>query len=170
MSHPQTVPTLTRKRDFSTMSRHGCTSAALFSAYHKAEYRVLGDKPFTLKIGQHSKELGALMDFHGVGTAAFITADNPWSQRWSDAENADRRESLRLRLLDQGAVVIEGVGVDPEGEWPGEISYLALGISFGWAHAYACSFGQNAFVFIDLNQPVDGEAIPELVLTSGDHA
>lgn len=143
------------------MSRPSRNTPELILAYQNAEYRVGGETPFTLKIGQRSEELAALMASTGVSCAALITGDNPYSTPRDPKTNREVQESLEARLSDRGAVLVDAVGVDPAGSWPGEVGYLALGLDLAWAKALSCAFGQNAFIF------ADADAVPTLVLMPG---
>lgn len=66
----------------------------LLQAYLATEYTVLGQRPFRLCIDTFSPELLALYRTHGVRCAAFISASNPFSQRFDDAENERRQQAF----------------------------------------------------------------------------
>lgn len=142
------------------MSRPEGEYADLVKAYQNAEYRVIGEYPFTLRIGVRSEELANVMAATGAKTVAVITADNPYSFKRDSKENSEARATLQIRLTDHVETLVPAIGVDPSGAWPGEEGYLALDLSFGWAKAIACMFGQNAFVF------AEADAVPTLVLLS----
>jgi hypothetical protein len=55
--------------------------------------------------------------------------------------------------------IIDGFGEDPSGEWPGEKSFLALGILKEQGINLSEKYGQNAFVYHELDLKT------ELVLT-----
>lgn len=140
------------------MSR-GAIHDALVSAYRATDYRVrAADAQFTLRIDQRSEELALLFARTGQQGAAFITAENPFSQAATAEVNAANQVRLQQDLAKLGATVFDGAGVGQDPEWPAEASFLAIGIS----RAQACELGnkyrQNAIVWID-----EG-TIPELVL------
>ena len=82
--------------------------AATTQAYRETEYRVHGDEPFTLRIGEASPALAAVHKRHRVDSSAYITAYNPYSQALDDAANAQRHAELgrelrqRIELLGGG--------------------------------------------------------------------
>lgn len=134
-------------------------SDALIAAYSVTNYRVISaDNRFALRIGLRSDELARLFALTGKQGAAFITAENPFSQAVSAEENAANQARLHHDLTKLGATVLEGAGEGQDPEWPAEASFLAIGLS----HAQACELGlkyrQNAIVWID------ADAVPELVL------
>jgi hypothetical protein len=121
----------------------------LIAAYRATNYRVFGQEPFVLNIGQSSKPLQKLYDKHGCRSAAFITASNPFSQPTIDAGNSRLQSLLETELSGISAALIAGMGEDSSGQWPGEKSTLALGLSLTDAKSIGIHFRQNAFVWID---------------------
>ncbi len=132
--------------------------AALIQAFHETEYRVAGDQPFTLRIGQVSPELQALQSRRRSEPCAYITACNPFSQTVSPSENASRHAQLGAELSKRGLVHIEGIGQHPTNGWPGEPSYLIVGLDLEAARTLGNRLEQNAIVWIG------ADAVPELVL------
>jgi hypothetical protein len=133
-------------------------STELIDAYRATNFRVLGQDPFVLNIGQSSKPLQKLYDEHGCRSAAFITAWNPFSQPTDDTENSRLQALLETELLVVSTALFAGMGEDPSGQWPGEKSALALGLSLTNAKSIGIRFKQNAFVWIDR------DATPELLI------
>jgi hypothetical protein len=129
-------------------------------AYRATNYRVLSPTPFVLKVDQPSKPLQRLYHKHGAGSAAFITAWNPFSTRMSDACNEAAQTGLEDVLTTKSIAFIKGIGEDPAGLWPGEMSVLALGLSPDAAKSLGIDFKQNAIVWAGL------DATPELILLS----
>ena len=72
--------------------------------------------------------------------------------------NTERHRVLIADLTEQGYECIEGEGVDPNGEWPGEISVLVLDIDRASAECLGSRYDQNAVVWIDT------DAIPRLLV------
>ncbi len=99
----------------------------------------------------NNPELDQLLNRLGNESACFITAWNPlsWSFRSEDNNKANTR--LRKELLNHVSEdkIIDGVGVDPTGKWPGEESFLVLGIEEKTATELATVFGQNAYIFYE---------------------
>ena len=133
-------------------------SPELVSAYEATYFHVKADPAFILVIGSKSNELEMLFNSSGYKTAAFITASNPFSKSLSDEENLLRNNQLRSDLITMSLEFIEGFGQDPLGEWPGEDSYLVMGIDYETASELGVKYEQNGIVLIDNN------ATPELIL------
>ncbi|CDY79180.1 hypothetical protein BGLT_01874 [Caballeronia glathei] len=127
------------------------------AAYRAARYRVFTDPPVDMRIGETSPAIARLLARHGVETAVFVTAFNPFSHPSSDADNAARQQALAVRLEGLSLATIPGAGLDPLGAWPGEASLLALGADSDVATQLMVEFEQNAVVF------VDREGRPELL-------
>jgi len=132
--------------------------ARLDAAYRATLYRVrAAGSTFDLRVDAPSAPLAALMRRHGVATAAYLTACNPYSVHASDAANRAANEALRAALAAADAFVFEGEAIDPAGAWPAEPSFLALGLALATARALGMRFRQNALLF------VDDDAVPRLV-------
>lgn len=131
---------------------------ALDAGYRATVYRVRdGREPFELRVDVASKPLAALLRQHGVATAAYLTACNPYGVRMTQAANRAANEALRAALVEADAFVFEGEAVDPTGAWPAEPSFLALGIALATARELGVRFRQNALLF------ADDDAVPRLV-------
>lgn len=130
----------------------------LVDSYRLAHYLVQAEPPFVLRVSVHSPALAALLRMHSTSSAAFITACNPASELLPAEEN-DQRQALLLQCIEQlGLHWLPGRGEDPAGEWPGEDSFLVLGIEKETACGLGRQFGQNAIVFCD------SDAVPQLVV------
>ena len=132
--------------------------AATIQAYRETEYRVAGDQAFTLRIGEASPEIQALRTSRRGEPCAYITACSPFSQTVSSSENAARHAQLGAELTKRGLVHIEGIGQHPTNGWPGEPSYLIVGLDLEAARTLGNRLEQNAIVWIG------ADAVPELVL------
>jgi hypothetical protein len=119
----------------------------LIQAYLETDYRVFTDPPITLRIGVKNSRLDDLLLQESSSSAAFITAWNPFSQLLSGEANAGLQRSLFSDLHALGVIVIEGVGIHPAGVWPGEPSYLILGIARYTAIELGRRYQQNALVW-----------------------
>lgn len=134
-------------------------SDALVDAYRQTRFRVLaGAGPFTLRIDERSFELSGLMAAQGSYSAAYLTAENPFSIAISADENAVRQANLKADLDAIGALTVQGEGEGADPTWPPEASWLALGLTRDQACALGTKYGQNAIVSIG------ADAIPELVI------
>ena len=144
-------------------------SAGLVIAYRSTEYCVgpsagLDTSPsrtFILRIDQYSEPLSRLFFASGHRCAAFITACNPFSLPQSPELNqaacAHLRDAL-IRHTSRPEEIIEGEGCDPAGAWPGEKSFLVLGLDLETSKVLGGKFEQNAIVW------AGADAIPRLVL------
>lgn len=133
--------------------------AELVAAYMGTQYRTFtfsGD--IVLRIGEPSSAMRRLIQSAGADGAAFITAENPFSEQLCEAENHVRQRSMREDLVLLGTTIFDGAGQGDDPSWPAEKSYTAIGIT----HAEACQLGikyqQNAIVWIDVN------GVPELLM------
>ena len=124
-------------------------SEDLIDAYIATNFNVHTDPSFTLKIGAGSRQLRNLLEEHKCSTAAYVTAWNPYGKALSDAENKERNKALKLSLSDK-YVVFDGLGTNPLGEWPGEESFLILGINRQNAMKLATEFEQNLSYLLTL--------------------
>jgi hypothetical protein len=133
----------------------------LVEVYRRTEYQVAdGSYAFTMRIDEPSDSLRTCHFAHGVDCSAFITACNPRSVPRADAENAGAMMRLAGELESRGYFVLDARGVDPTGAWPGEPSFLVLGITEPDAVAVARSFDQHAIVC------AGDDATPRLVIVS----
>lgn len=127
-------------------------------AYLETHYRVRSDAATTLKVGETNPTLATLHEAHHTECSAFITACNPFSHSSSDDFNATRQQALADELKQLGFTFIDGIGQHPSNNWPGETSFLVLGVSLELAKALGTRYGQNAIVWSD------ADATPQLVL------
>ena len=121
--------------------------AETLAAYRETEYRVLGDQPFVLRVGQRCPELLSAHCQYSAAASVFITACNPFSHAVSDAENTERQERLAAELRARSLEFQPGMGQHPSNCWPGEPSYLIFGLSLEAAKALGKKFEQNAIVW-----------------------
>jgi hypothetical protein len=120
----------------------------LEAAYLASRYLVFVglDRPWEIRCGSPSPDLDQLLDHHGVGDWAFLTACNPRSKRLPDDENRLRMAELQKALQSAGYIWLSGSGEGSEGSWPPEPSLLVLGIPLTKALQVAHSFDQHAIV------------------------
>lgn len=132
--------------------------AAMIQAYRETEYRVHGDEPFILRVGQPCDALAAIHKRHRVDCSAYITACNPYSQPLDDAANTRRHADLGHELRKRSLTAFGGLGQHPSNQWPGEASYLVLGLTLEAAKTLGTRFEQNAIVWSG------ADATPQLIL------
>lgn len=119
---------------------------------------VKGANPFVLRIGVKSGPLLSLYGKSQSDCCAYLTACNPYSEPLSDSANAERQARLERDLEAQGWKFIPGSGEHPSGDWPGEPSFLVLGMSKEEGRAFGARYEQNAIVWCAAG------AVPELVV------
>jgi hypothetical protein len=137
---------------------HSSISADTIRAYEETEYRVHTDMPMTLRIGIRNALLADLHRAHDVDCSAFITAVNPLSLQTDHADNLRRQAKLADELKRKYFELIDGIGQHPSGEWPGEPSFLVIGISLDAAKELGTRYKQNAIVWCG------DDAVPQLIL------
>jgi hypothetical protein len=121
--------------------------AATIKAYQETQYRVQSDTPFTLQIGVVNDALLDTHKLHRVDCSAFLTACNPYSQIASACDNYVRQHQLANELARRCLRYFPGMGQHPSNEWPGEESFLVLGLNLEAAKKLGEQFGQNAIVW-----------------------
>jgi hypothetical protein len=132
---------------------------ALVQAYRRTRYSAgLDGEAIVLMVDVPSPVMAAAIAAAGAPGAAFITAENPYSTPSAAQNNAASQALLKSELAALGATVFEGVGQGDDPNWPGEASYLAVGISRDQACLLGRNYQQNAIVWIGAN------GTPELVL------
>ncbi len=130
-------------------------------SYNQAEY-FIDDFDEPIKIGNIHSAIDRLVKESGVSTWCFITAWNPLSVEFSEAENAVRNEKLKAEL--EKYQILEGEGRDSNGEWRPERSFLVLGISKKDAKTLAAKFGQRAIIHGESGKPAE---LIETLFTQG---
>ncbi|ANP46073.1 hypothetical protein ATE48_09135 [Candidatus Viadribacter manganicus] len=141
-----------------TAGKIAVTTPDLVRAYLKTQYRLSPPHELTLRIGETNGALASLLQNQNVLSAAYVTAWNPLSQVSDIETNKAANERLCATISELGLMALPGNGVDPDGAWPGEESFLILGASLDQAEALARRYHQNAFVWVDRT------AIPVLAL------
>jgi Protein of unknown function (DUF3293) len=126
--------------------------------FRETEYRVLGDEPFTLKVGEVCPGLAAVHKRYRVDCSAYITACNPFSQIIDDDANAERHVALDQELGRRSLASIAGIGQHPTNQWPDEPSYLVFGLTLVAAKTLGTRLEQNAIVWTGT------DAVPQLIL------
>ena len=121
----------------------------LIQTYKETDYRVDSTASFVMKVGMASQPLRQLYTHYRSDCAAYITACNPFGRSLSEANNTARQATLSSELTGRGLEFISGVGLDSKGDWPGEASFLVLGLSLEATRALAIKYEQNAVIWCD---------------------
>lgn len=122
----------------------------LLSAYEGTDFVIFdqGDE-WSLKVGEASLRIDALLDRFDADRAIVVTAFNPRSRVLSPEMNARRHEQL-VRLLEERKLrFLYGEGRDPTGRWIAETECIVFGISLAEGLALARRFDQNAVVYVE---------------------
>ena len=130
----------------------------MIQAYAETHYRVFGDEPFTLRVGEASARLAVEHHRHAVTSSAYVTACNPFSRMLRADDNAERHAALALDLEHRGLTAVEGLGEHPSNRWPGEPSFLVFGLELAAAKDLGARLEQNAIVWSG------ADAVPQLIL------
>lgn len=128
------------------------------TSYHSAEYHVYFEPNFFLKIGQHNEQLMLLYKKFNQYQSAFITAYNPYSQERTLIQNTSQNSELEEILISMDYQYILGEGVCSDSGWPGEKSFLILGIDLETSKKLGNQFQQNAILWSGK------DAVPQLIL------
>ena len=131
---------------------------ATLLAYRETDYRVHDDPPFTMRVDAPCPALGAAHERAAVRSSAFVTACNPLGRLLDAAANAALHEGLGRDLDARGLARVEGLGLHRSSGWPGEPSYLVLGLESGPARSLGAALRQNALLV------AGPDAVPRLVL------
>lgn len=141
------------------MALHSVIPPDVLRAYRETHYRAFDQgRELVLHIGHASERLAALHARHGVTCSAFITACNPLGQACATIINQDRQRNLAAALNERHIPLIDGIGEHPSGSWPGEPSFLALGLTLPQAREWGHRYAQNAIVW------AAADASPQLIL------
>jgi hypothetical protein len=132
--------------------------AETLQAYRETEYRVLEGLSLTLHVNVVCPQLALLHARYQANCSAFITACNPLGTRAAGSLNAQRQDALLAQLSRRKLTAIRGIGQHPTNQWPGEPSFLVLGVTRWAAQALGRQFEQNAIVWSGF------DAVPELIL------
>ncbi len=126
----------------------------LEAAYRSTRFVAIGGgREHVVRVGERSFSVERLMAGHKAVTAAFITADNPYSWPLGRMENGNRRRRFRAVLRQRGLKSVHGAGYGIDGRWPPEESPLIFGLSEATAAGLGRAFRQNAVVFIRRGKP-----------------
>lgn len=147
-----------KAHSFLKLAKSDAMDFQTIQAYRETHYVVHSDAPMTLQCDVFNPYLDKLHEDASVVSSAFITACNPFSQVTSDPTNIDRQARLAQELRDCGLTFIDGIGQHPSGNWPGELSFLVLGLSLEEAKNFGIRYEQNAIIWCGL------DAVPQLVL------
>jgi Protein of unknown function (DUF3293) len=132
----------------------------LRESFRKARYQLhLPAGTAELAVDQPCTPLGAWLGANGCTCAALLTAFNPGGRLRDASLNMAAQLELESRLAGGGFSLIQGIALDPTGNWPPEPSVLAARLSSGDAMIIARDFGQAAFLWCDV------DAIPRLMET-----
>lgn len=129
------------------------------SAYKNTDYIVFEPEALVLTVDQFSPKIEEILIKYNCKTAAFLTAWNPLSQVTDDKNNRAVQQQLAVDLHQLDVRVFEGIGKARDGDWPGEESFLVLGIERIVADQLAVKYNQYAWLWVQIANPV------ELVMT-----
>jgi hypothetical protein len=117
-------------------------------AYRSAIYRIDGEPPIDMIIDKKNDAVASLLARHGVTSAVFVTAFNPFGEVLGEHENAVRQRALVAYIGRLGRTALAGAGIDPGGVWGAEVSLFVLGADEFVANELMAVFKQNAVVIV----------------------
>ncbi len=121
---------------------------SVINAYSNANYRVIVDKPFDIRIGEKSEPLRDYCFKQNYHSAVFVTSYNPFSKILGERSNVLAHNKLKRILNCMGINFILCIAADPAKIWPNEVGVLALDIDLQLAKDIGIKFKQNAIVWI----------------------
>lgn len=122
------------------------------SVYRQAHYSVDGFLN-PIQVGCHSAEADAFLADCNLDVWCYVTAFNPRSVLLDLEEN--RRRNADLQALIAALPHRKGLGLDADGNWPAEESFLIAGLDREAALALGRRFEQNAVLFGVLGGPAE---------------
>lgn len=131
---------------------------SLYQDYLETKYTTTEPPFFEIIIDKFNLELNQYLINHNITYWAFISAENPYSNKLTTKENLHRTQKLKIFLSDNNFTFIEGLGIPQNQRWIAERSYLVFDISYTEACALGRLFEQKAIVHGDLEHP------PRLIL------
>jgi hypothetical protein len=128
--------------------------SSIIKSYLETTYTVysLG---IEIVVGQQNEILQKHLLSNNLKSWAFITAENPRSQSYSDDLNKERNISLENYLKENNYVFYSGLGVPRDTNWQAEKSYFIHNTTLERAIEIAIKYEQNAFVFGKQNELPD---------------
>lgn len=133
-------------------------SEDLVTAYKAARYSVLlpMGRRLPLVIGERCQELEDVLQQWRFSMGAFITPENPRSEVFNAEDNAERCQRFLKDLCSQGSeeCILGGQGGDALGEWLPEKSFFFPVENERMAERLANDYGQNAYLVIEVGEPV----------------
>lgn len=125
---------------------------SLISAYQQTTYWMLDfDRPFAVRVGQHSQSADQFMEAHGLEQLFFVTAENPSSKAWSDKWNLCFTDALMKSIM-QKKIMCWPARAEPDENWPREHGFF-ISCSTKEAISLARLYEQNAIVMVPMGQP-----------------
>jgi hypothetical protein len=114
---------------------------------------LINEQQYNIKITEDvPSAIKEILELAKEKTAVILTAWNPKSKLLSSQENKERNKKLDLTLRNNDYPVFKALGKG-DNLWPAEESFFIIGIKKEDAEQLAVEFGQNAFVWIDSEEP-----------------
>lgn len=118
----------------------------------------LAEKQYGVKIGEENLPvINQLFDNENTTTAAILTAWNPRSQAVDLTQNKLRNDDLYNLLQEKKYLFFEAIGKGKYTRWPAEEGYFILGLNKEEAEKLAVHYEQNAYVWLEKNEPISLE-------------
>ncbi len=125
----------------------------LNEAYRNTIFRCL-DPEIEILIGESHPRLDQYLNRKHVQDLCILSAFNPFSEIRTDDENNRNQGLLRADLQDSDYCFLDGINIDPEGDFPSELSVWVLGMNRQTGIEFTKRWHQNAYVYY----PMGGKA------------
>lgn len=125
----------------------------LNEAYRNTIFRCL-DPEMEIWIGESHPRLNQYLSWNQVDELCILSAFNPFSEIRTDDENNRNQGLLRADLQESDYRFLDGINIDPDGDFPSELSVWVLDMSRQTGIEFTRRWNQNAYVYY----PLGGEA------------
>lgn len=122
---------------------------SLIQAYRGTDFVAhLPDGECVLRVGVRNAAMAQLLKAHETSTASYITAHNPFSRIFDQADNQRANILLESVISATGLRIYPCDGRDPTGQWPDEPGFLVLGAKRSKLRSIGRRFRQNAIIIV----------------------
>jgi hypothetical protein len=121
----------------------------LIQAYRGTDFVAnLPDGECVLRVGIRNTAMVQYLKDHESSNASYITACNPFSRIFDQADNQRATIQLESVISAMGLTSYPCDGRDPTGQWPDEPGFLVLGVKRSKLRSIGRRFRQNAIIIV----------------------
>lgn len=122
---------------------------SLIHAYRGTDFVAhLPQGECVLRVGVRNAAMAQLLKDHEASNASYITACNPFSRIFDQADNQLATLQLKSVISTMGLSIYPCDGRDPTGHWPDEPGLLILGAKRSKLRSIGRRFRQNAIIIV----------------------